>query len=81
MSSKDIINKIKELIPGNADISDYSFEGANIVLYSKNKTFALNSKDITKKIVDLIHENKKTSQISYYGEDDELYVEFLYEIG
>ena len=54
MGSKEIINRIKELIPDNSKISDYAFEGANIVLYSKDKTFALNSRDLTKKIVDTI---------------------------
>ncbi|MBN1923629.1 MAG: beta-CASP ribonuclease aCPSF1 [Nanoarchaeota archaeon] len=54
MSSKDIINQIKELIPKDAEISDYAFEGANIVLYSKDKKFAINSKDLTRDVVNQI---------------------------
>lgn len=51
MASKEIINKIKNLLPKDANITDFAFEGANIVLYSKNKSFTLTSKEITKKIV------------------------------
>ncbi|PIU88682.1 beta-CASP ribonuclease aCPSF1 [archaeon CG06_land_8_20_14_3_00_37_11] len=54
MSSQDIINKIKELLPDDAGISDFAFEGANIVLYSKNKVFAVNSRELTRKIVNNI---------------------------
>lgn len=54
MSSKEIINKIKDFIPKNASITDYAFEGANIVLYSNNKNFVLTCKDLTRKIVNEI---------------------------
>ena len=48
MSSKDIINKIKEFIPKDAGITDYQFEGANIVLYSNNRNFVLECKELTR---------------------------------
>ncbi|MCW1296116.1 MAG: beta-CASP ribonuclease aCPSF1 [Candidatus Parvarchaeota archaeon] len=52
MEEKEIISKIKEELPRGAMITDYCFEGANVVLYSKNKTFLFDSKDVIKKIVD-----------------------------
>ncbi len=49
-----ILGKINELLPKNAMIADAFFEGANIVLYSKNKAFVVEgSKDI-RKIVNTI---------------------------
>ncbi len=52
MGSKEIINKIKKYLPKDSGVDDYAFEGANIVLYTKDKKFALTSKPLTKKIVD-----------------------------
>jgi KH/beta-lactamase-domain protein len=52
MEEKEIISKIKEELPKNAMITDYCFEGANIVAYSKNKTFLFDSRDTIKRIVD-----------------------------
>ncbi len=49
-----IFGKIKELLPANAQISDYLFEGANIVLYTKNKNLFLEGSDLTRKIVNTI---------------------------
>lgn len=54
MGSEDIINTIKEFIPSNAGITDYAFEGADIVLYSNNKKFVVNSRKLTRKIVNKI---------------------------
>ncbi|VVB75846.1 Ribonuclease J [Candidatus Tiddalikarchaeum anstoanum] len=54
MASKEIITKIKNLLPEEARISDVAFEGANIVLYSKNKAFVLNSKELLGQIVNEI---------------------------
>jgi len=54
MSSKEIINRIKEFIPKDAGITDVQFEGANIVLYSKNKKFVLECKELTREIVNNI---------------------------
>jgi len=54
MSSKEIINRIKEFIPKDAGITDYQFEGANIVLYSNNKKFVLECKELTREIVNNI---------------------------
>ncbi len=49
-----ILDEVMKDIPKDAQIEDIGFEGANIVLYSKNKTFVLNSHDIVRKIVDNI---------------------------
>ena len=49
-----ILDEVMKDIPNNAQIEDIGFEGANIVLYSKNKKFVLNSHDIIRKIVDNI---------------------------
>ncbi len=49
----DIIKEILKNIPEGM-ISDASFEGANIVLYTKEKEFFLNDSGIIRKIVDMI---------------------------
>jgi len=49
----EIINEIKKHLPKNK-ISDVSFEGANIVLYTDKKDFFLDDKGIVKDIVNLI---------------------------
>ena len=48
----DILEEILKYIPQDANISDTVFEGANIVIYTKNKEFFFNSNGIIKKIVD-----------------------------
>jgi KH/beta-lactamase-domain protein len=47
----DIIKEILKNLPENR-ISDVNFEGANIVLYTKDKDFFLNNSGIIKRIVD-----------------------------
>lgn len=55
MEEKEIISKIKENLPSGAAITDYCFEGANIVLYTKNKRLiGEEGKEVVKKIVDTI---------------------------
>jgi len=49
----DIIKEILKNLPENK-ISDVNFEGANIVLYTKDKDFFLNNNGIIKRIVDNI---------------------------
>jgi len=49
-----IIDEVHKHIPKNAIISDSVFEGANIVLYTKNKEFLANSNGVIKEIVDSI---------------------------
>ncbi|MDP6641787.1 MAG: beta-CASP ribonuclease aCPSF1 [Candidatus Nanoarchaeia archaeon] len=48
----DILQEILKYIPDNANISDTVFEGANIVIYTKNKDFFFDSNGVIKKIVD-----------------------------
>ena len=47
----DIVKEILKSLPENK-ISDVNFEGANIVLYTKDKDFFLNNNGIIKKVVD-----------------------------
>ncbi|MBR9678823.1 MAG: beta-CASP ribonuclease aCPSF1 [Nanoarchaeota archaeon] len=49
-----ILKKVSELLPKNAMIVDTLFEGANIVLYSKNKSFVLDCGAVIKKVVNTI---------------------------
>jgi len=49
----NILNEIQKHLPPNK-ISDMAFEGANIVLYTKDKDFFLDNKGIIKGIVDMI---------------------------
>ena len=51
--SKDIIKEILNKLPENK-ISDAGFEGANIVLYTKDKDFFLNNNGIIREIVNEI---------------------------
>ncbi|MBT3395058.1 beta-CASP ribonuclease aCPSF1 [archaeon] len=46
-----IIESINELLPSSANISQVAFEGANIVLYTKNCEFFLNNKGVIREIV------------------------------
>ena len=50
----DILKEVLKFIPKSTDISDSVFEGANIVLYTKNKDFFLNNNGLIKEIVDSI---------------------------
>tara|TARA_Y100000310_G_scaffold345406_1_gene464612 strand:- start:7212 stop:9116 length:1905 start_codon:yes stop_codon:yes gene_type:complete len=49
-----ILEEIKKLLPENANISTMSFEGANIILYTKNKDFFLNNNGMIREIVNTI---------------------------
>jgi len=49
----EILKEISKQIPGDK-ISDAGFEGANIVLYTKDKEFFLDNKGVIKSIVDQI---------------------------
>jgi uncharacterized protein len=46
-----IIEEIKSLLPRGSDVTDIEFEGANIVLYTKNKEFFLDNKGLIREIV------------------------------
>ena len=49
-----ILDEVMKELPKDADISEAVFEGANIVLYTKNKEFFLDNKGVIKNIVDNI---------------------------
>lgn len=51
MKKFPIFEKINKMLPARAQVSDYMFEGANIVLYTKNKKFFLEGTDVIRKIV------------------------------
>lgn len=46
-----ILDEIKSQLPKNAMISDISYEGSEIILYTKNKEFLKSSLDLIKRIV------------------------------
>jgi len=50
----EIFEKIEGLLPENSKVVDMVFEGANIVLYTKNVNFFLQGKEKIKEIVDVI---------------------------
>lgn len=49
-----ILEEVLKLLPENADITDSGFEGANIVLYTRNPEFFLDNKGAIKTVVDTI---------------------------
>jgi len=55
----DIIKEILKFVPAGK-VSDAAFEGANIVLYTKDKDFFLDNKGVIKKVV---HEFKKRIEL------------------
>ncbi|PIO00534.1 beta-CASP ribonuclease aCPSF1 [archaeon CG10_big_fil_rev_8_21_14_0_10_43_11] len=46
-----ILERVTQLLPKNAEIADSVFEGANIVLYSKNKEFVTNHTHAIRSVV------------------------------
>ncbi len=49
-----ILDEVLHMLPEKAKISEAVFEGANIVLYTKNKTFLFDNEGAIKQIVDTI---------------------------
>ena len=47
-----ILDEVIKSLPGDANISEACFEGANIVLYTKNTDFFLDNRGLIKKVVD-----------------------------
>ncbi len=50
----DILEEVLKQLPKNAKISEYNFEGANIIVYTKSIEFFLDNNGLIKKIVDSI---------------------------
>ncbi len=48
----NILDEVLKHLPEDANISEALFEGANIVLYTKNKDFLFNTNGVIKSIVD-----------------------------
>ncbi len=59
MRKEELFKEIESRLPSNAEIGDYAFEGANIVLYTENKDFFLKGDDVIRKIVDAIKKRVK----------------------
>ena len=49
-----IIDEILKHLPKDADISETSFEGANIILYTKNKKFFLDQSTVIRDVVSIV---------------------------
>src|SRR3989344_8411646 len=49
----NILDEVLKYLPGGK-VSDISFEGANIIIYTKDKDFVFNSNGVIKEIVDSI---------------------------
>ena len=56
MNKEELFSKIEEMLPSNSMISDTVFEGANVVLYTKNRNFF---KTGDEKIKDIVNTLKK----------------------
>ena len=54
MKNGDVLEQVKEELPPEANISDVLYEGANIVLYTKNRDFFLSSDDVIRGIVNKV---------------------------
>ncbi len=50
----EILERVKDGLPKNVDITDINFECANIILYSKDEDFVLNSSDLIRSLVNKI---------------------------
>ena len=62
----DIIKEVLKNLP-EKKISDAGFEGANIVLYTKDKDFFLNNNGLIKKVVDNIKKRVELSCLRRQG--------------
>jgi len=74
----NIIEQILEKVPQDAMISSHSYEGANIVLYTKNKSFFLHGGDIIRQLVDDFKkriELRADSNIMLSPEDTKKFIE------
>lgn len=54
MDKFPVLEKVESLLPKSAMIVDSVFEGANIVLYSKNKSFVADNSEVIRKVVSTI---------------------------
>ncbi|HDQ59882.1 MAG TPA: beta-CASP ribonuclease aCPSF1 [Candidatus Woesearchaeota archaeon] len=54
MKNGDVVKEIKGELPEDSRVEDVFFEGANIVLYTKNRNFFLDSKDSIRNIVNKV---------------------------
>lgn len=50
----ELLKEVMKYVPEDADIVESGFEGANIILYTKNKEFFLNNSEVIKNIVDAV---------------------------
>lgn len=75
-----IIDDIKEELPKNAQITDVSFEGSEIILYTENRDFFRNSTDLIKKIVSKVKKRIEVRSDPSVLKDEETTKEMIREI-
>jgi len=72
-----IIEEIKSEIPKTAQITDISYEGSEIILYTKNKEFFRESTDLIKKIVDRVKKRIEVRSDPKIVANEEKTIEFI----
>src|SRR3989338_1068609 len=73
----DIIEEIKESIPKSAQITDISFEGCEIILYTSSKDFFRNSSDLIRSVVNKIKKRVEVRADPELVLDEEKTEEFI----
>ena len=77
MENQTILDKIKEDIPKSAAISDISYEGSEIILYTTNKEFFRHSTDLIKRIVNKVKKRIEVRCDPGIVMDEEKTVEYI----
>ena len=72
-----VIEKILEKVPRDAMIANTSYEGANIILYTKNKRFYLHGSDIVRRLVEDFKKRIELRSDSSIRMDPEATLEFV----
>src|SRR3989338_8523627 len=72
-----IIDTIQEELPKTAQITDISYEGSEIILYTKNKEFFRESTDLIKKIVDRVKKRIEVRSDPKIVANEEKTIEFI----
>src|SRR3989338_10023796 len=75
-----VLEEIKSQLPKNAMISDISYEGSEIILYTKNKEFLKSSLDLIKKIVGTVKKRIEVRADPGIVLDEEKTAEFIRKV-
>lgn len=73
----EIMEQIKENIPKSAEISDISFEGCEIILYTTSKDFFRNSSDLIRSLVNKIKKRVEVRADPELVVEEEKTLEFI----